>query len=170
LRPTKELGDAPPQVSRTVPRDHPHLHWDKCTEPSSGLKCNTEGAAVEEISLIEAGIRLVAFKKEAKLALGLVLSIPELHVSCGKMIVDLKTKNGVLGAIDEVTSGTEFELVKELFHQNKGVQELKVCELELAFCKEKEFHLELNAGLGFEQAGFFSEPGLNFRSKTTIVF
>jgi hypothetical protein len=132
-------------------------------------KCSNNANA-EEIELKNASIELVDFKKESKLTLGVVIAFSELSITCENVTVSIRVKNGVLGTIDEVTSGVATKKMKALYHQSAGEQEFKKCEILAGFCTGKEFSLEANFGTGVQLAGLFSEDTINFLENETIVF
>jgi len=141
-----------------------------CKSAISGAKCNSLSDSAGTI-LVTVGWHLVALKISSVLRLAIVATLVGLlHVECGATLLIL-VGNNVIGLFTKVAaSGVETETGEVAFTQTKGVQELKTCELDKAFCSGKTFGLYAELGKGREKAGEQSEDTITLGKKAAFDY
>lgn len=139
-----------------------------CKESKTGAACNTSGDA-KEVILTPGDIHLVDYKVGSVLSLGVVVKLTSNLVIKCSLLTD-EVKGAAMGALTGITSGTKTKTGTLSYKETKGVQELKKCELDKAFCEGKEYFLEAKLGEKFEQAAEETEVALTFGTETTVDF
>jgi hypothetical protein len=139
-------------------------------ECKTSAKCNSLSDSAGTI-LVTVGWHLVALKISSVLRLAIVATLVGLlHVECGATLLIL-VGNNVIGLFTKVAaSGVETETGEVAFTQTKGVQELKTCELDKAFCSGKTFGLYAELGKGREKAGEQSEDTITLGKKAAFDY
>src|ERR1700679_618615 len=112
----------------------------KCKSPKNGAKCNSVGAGP---GVIDATFdwHLVAWLSAGVLKIGHALSLLRtLVIEC--LTVKFEVEQTLIGILTKVAgSGAKTKEVTVTFAQAKGVQSVKECEVNLAFCAGRTFGL-----------------------------
>jgi hypothetical protein len=165
------------------------IDFEGCSTPvgAENVSCNSPGDK-KGIILLNAtngngDIQLVdvlpEIEKVKKLRLGVLITLlSDLNIECS--LVKIKVLQSVIGLADiKGEPTTEEKLIKTnvmtlLFHQTKGEQEIKECDLLIATCgKEgarKKFLLEANFGAGHELAGEEAEAVVTFAKEAEFHY
>ena len=158
------------------------IDFENCK--SEAVKCNTAGdpAGILLLTKPNTDIHLVDLLKGGKLLLGVaVILLKDVIIKCGvALTIEVLNSNGVLGVVDKLKNGELKDLEKVpgillLFHQVKGEQEFKECDLTVEFCgKEgarKKFLLEAKFGSPAEElAGEDTNDTITFAKEVEFHF
>jgi hypothetical protein len=158
------------------------LKFTGCKSELSGAKCESlpkVAAGTIELKVDFHLVDLLLGEGEPlpKLMLGLVIILLELlHVECGAALLIL-IGEALIGEFNAKTpeSGVKTTGGTVLFEQTKGVQKVKECDLDKAFCepggKKATFGLYIELGKGREKGGIKQEDTITFiPAKTEAAF
>jgi hypothetical protein len=151
-----------------------------CKSAISGSKCEslpkeTPGTVEvkERFHLVD--VLLPKGEPAPELMLGVVDILSELlHIECGAAILVL-IGNDVLGEFSNgAESGVKTKEGTVDFQQTKGVQRVKECDLDKAFCLEgsthKTFGLYIELGKGREKAGWDQEETITLEKEAAFDY
>ncbi len=93
-----------------------------------------------------------------------------LHIECGASILIL-IGNDILGGFNQgAESGVKTKQGTVLFEQSKGIQKVKECDLDKAFCSGKTFGLYIELGKGREKAGLKQEEKITLAKEAAFDY
>jgi hypothetical protein len=146
------------------------MTFSECS--AGGVMCKTAGAPAGTIE-VAASIHLVAYKSGGVLALGIAVT-PTATISapCGNTLI-VQIKGTVIGHVLNVESGFEYPAgtTKTLLFSEEGKkQEVKKCEVDMAFCNGKTFEYLANIGLGYLEAIEISADEFTFEKAIKFVY
>lgn len=144
--------------------------FSECT--AGGLMCKTAGALAGVIEAA-ASIHLVAYKSGGVLALGIAVTpTSTIKASCGPTLI-VQIKGTVIGHVINIESGFEYPAGTTktlLFSEEAKKQEVKKCEVDLAFCSGKTYEYLASIGLAFSEAVEIAADELTFEKAIKIVY
>ena len=134
-----------------------------CKSALSGAKCESLPKVAAGTIEFKGDIHLVAVllpkgEPAPELMLGTAGSMEELlHIECGAALLVLAGGTVIGEATKVAASGVPTKEITGVLAESKGVQKIKECDLDKAFCSGKTFGLYLELGKGREKAGLASE-------------
>ena len=149
----------------------------------TACKSNISGAKRESLPKVAAGtvelkvdfhlvdVLLPKGEPAPELMLGLAVILLELlHVECGAALLILFGA-AVIGEFNQgAESGVKTKQGTVLFEQSKGVQGVKECDLDKAFCSGKTFGLYVELGKGREKAGVKQEDKIKLAKEAAFDY
>ncbi len=147
------------------------IDFHGCKSELNGSKCSSlgdeGGLILLPIDWHAVDVLLPAGEPAPELMLGFVAILLELlHVECGTLLILVGA--AVIGEFGQFTkSGALTKSGTILFAEStKGVQKVKECDLDKAFCSGKTFGLYIELGKGREKGGETSEDEVTLEATT----
>ena len=146
------------------------IDFTECATEAGASKCGSLGDTKGTILVGSADIHLFAYEEAGKLLLGAAaIFLGELHIECQGGILFL-IKGTALSAVSGVVSGVTTKTATLTYAQSKGLQAIRTCKLDKAFCEGKTYELLTNFGGGFESSGEETKAELKFAQEATVDF
>jgi hypothetical protein len=151
-----------------------------CKSPLNGAKCESLPEDKAGTLELKADVHLVdvllpAGEPLPELMLGVAVILLELlHVQCGVSLL-LLIGGAIIGEFNKsAASGEKTKEGTVDFEQTKGVQKVKECDLDKAFCFEKTTHktfgLYTEAGKGREKSGIKQEGAITLEKEAAFDY
>ena len=152
------------------------LTFTGCKSVISGAKCESlpkvaAGTIELKVDIHFVDVLLPKGEPAPELMLGLAVILLELlHVECGAALLILIGAI-VLGEFTKAAeSGVKTKQGTVLFEQAKGIQSVKECDFDKAFCSGKTFGLYIELGKGREKGGIKQEDKITLAKEAAFDY